>query len=153
MYNIHRLIEVYTFIRKVECIMSIAETLKTLRIRHGLTQEQVAKVLNLTRSAYAYYEIGTSKPGYESVLRLARLYDVSTDIILSGSDLSSVSGHLKDDGGEFMRRSSDRDKYFGLLSADEQQLILRYRASADKSGIMRLVEEHENLSELEKTRT
>ena len=35
---------------------------KILRQERGLTQQQVADALGISRSAYAYYEIGGSEP-------------------------------------------------------------------------------------------
>ena len=45
--------------------------LKQLREINSLTQKQVADILGITRSSYAYYELGKSHPGIEGLKILA----------------------------------------------------------------------------------
>ena len=52
-------------------------TLKTLRRKNGLTQQQVADLLRMERSTYAYYETGRSTPSINTVIKLARMYKVN----------------------------------------------------------------------------
>ena len=42
--------------------MLLANNLKFLRKRHGYTQSQVALLLEINRSTYAYYELGRTRP-------------------------------------------------------------------------------------------
>lgn len=55
--------------------------LKALRIAAGKTQQDVAEVLNISRSAYALYETGKRQLSYESLLVLAECYGVSLDYL------------------------------------------------------------------------
>ncbi len=48
--------------------------LALLRTAHGMSQEQVAKVLNVSRSTYSYYESGKSAPSLDSLRTLIRLF-------------------------------------------------------------------------------
>ncbi|MBR3289751.1 MAG: helix-turn-helix transcriptional regulator [Clostridia bacterium] len=48
--------------------------LALLRTAHGMSQEQVAKVLNVSRSTYSYYESGKSAPSLDSLRLLIRLF-------------------------------------------------------------------------------
>lgn len=52
------------------------------RLHNDLTQRQVAEALKLDRSSYAYYETGKCQPSLDTLLKLADLYDVSTDYLL-----------------------------------------------------------------------
>ncbi|MFI3207287.1 MAG: helix-turn-helix transcriptional regulator [Clostridia bacterium] len=61
-----------------------AKRLKRIRLYKNLTQQKVADYLNITRSAYSYYESGTSEPSLKSLLKLSRFYGVSTDLLLTG---------------------------------------------------------------------
>ena len=56
--------------------------LKELRKKKGLTQEQVAKRLNLTKASISGYENNTITPPNDMLARLALLYGVSTDYLL-----------------------------------------------------------------------
>ena len=58
---------------------------KILRQERGLTQQQVADALGISRSAYAYYEIGKTRPSLESLVHIARMYDVSVDFLLGNT--------------------------------------------------------------------
>ncbi len=61
---------------------NLCKRLKKLRIKHNKTQQQIADLLNLTRSAYSYYETGRILPSIQSVIALAKFYQVTTDEIL-----------------------------------------------------------------------
>lgn len=56
--------------------------LKALRELLDLSQGQVAAVLNVDRSTYAYYELGRSHLSAEKLASLACRYRVSSDFIL-----------------------------------------------------------------------
>jgi len=61
---------------------TISDILKALRKEKGITQADVAKVLNLTTNAYQSYERGTSEPGCKALNKLADFYGVTTDYLL-----------------------------------------------------------------------
>ena len=58
---------------------------KILRQERGLTQQQVADALGISRSAYAYYEIGGSEPSLSGLWELAQYFQVSADSLLDTS--------------------------------------------------------------------
>ena len=58
--------------------------LKEIRIEKGLTQEEVAEQIGLTRQAISGYESGRRLPGVDILMKLAEIYDVSIDAILYG---------------------------------------------------------------------
>jgi len=71
---------------KSESILNnMSQRLKTLRKESGLSQLQVAEKLYVTRSAYANYEQGTRQPSTDIIIKLAELYNVSTDYLLGVS--------------------------------------------------------------------
>lgn len=57
--------------------------LESLRKSRGLFQKDVAEILGIPKSTYASYEQGKAEAGYDVLKRLARLYDVSLDFLLS----------------------------------------------------------------------
>ena len=63
--------------------LSTAEKLQTLRRSRGLSQEQLANQLNISRQAISKWELGDSFPDAENLLALSRLYGVSIDYILN----------------------------------------------------------------------
>lgn len=60
----------------------IADTIKSLRQRSGLTQSDLAKKLNITRSSVNAWEMGISIPSTQYVVELAQIFKVSADYIL-----------------------------------------------------------------------
>ena len=66
--------------------MSIHQNLRDLRAARGMTQDQVAAQLNVTRQAVSSYESGRTRPDIDTLLRLAEIYQVSLDQILYGQD-------------------------------------------------------------------
>lgn len=56
--------------------------LENRRTELGLTQEQIALALNMTRSAYSNYELGRSVPTMETFISLAKLLDVAPGDLL-----------------------------------------------------------------------
>lgn len=58
------------------------EKLLYLRRKAGLTQKEVAHILQLERSCYTYYERGRTNPSFRSLLRLAKLYGVTVEYLI-----------------------------------------------------------------------
>ena len=54
--------------------MSIHQNLRRLRAQSGMTQEQVAARLNITRQALSSYESGRTRPDIDMLLRLCQVY-------------------------------------------------------------------------------
>ena len=52
------------------------------RKKNKWSQEEVAKMLHMTRSAYANYEQGTRRPKYEALEALADLYNTNITTLL-----------------------------------------------------------------------
>lgn len=60
----------------------IAERLKALRIKNHFTQKEIAEKINVSQSAYAYYETAKKEPRIDTLLRLAELYNTSIDYLV-----------------------------------------------------------------------
>jgi len=105
---------------------TFGDRLRTLRKKHDMTQEQVAKKLNIVRSTYAYYETGKTSPDFNTVVRLARLFNVTTDYLL---DADPVKPTTLNDSSE-NTYSSDSKKALGAewsLRESEQKLLIAVR--------------------------
>lgn len=62
--------------------MTFGEKLQRLRKSRGLSQEQLAAELQLTRQAISRWELNETIPDTENVIRLARFFAVTTDYLL-----------------------------------------------------------------------
>lgn len=61
---------------------SLAEVLKARRTSCGMTQEQVAEAVGVSRQAVSKWENGTAEPSTSNLLALARLYGVDLNELL-----------------------------------------------------------------------
>ncbi len=66
--------------------MHFTQRIRDLREDKDLKQEDVAKVLNITRQQYQLYESGKRKLPIDLLIELCKFYDVSSDYILGFTD-------------------------------------------------------------------
>lgn len=70
--------------------MNMGTKLKSLRIEKQLTQKQVADRIGLAISAISSYESGTRYPSFDVLIKLARIFHVSTDYLLGITDTRNI---------------------------------------------------------------
>lgn len=68
--------------------MSISEKIQQLRKSRGLSQEQLAEKLDISRQAVSKWESGTSTPDIEKIVLMSELFEVSTDYLIKGEETS-----------------------------------------------------------------
>ena len=56
--------------------------LKALRVLNNLTQAEVARRIGVTQSTYNYYEKEKTQPDFNTLIKIADLYNVSLDYLL-----------------------------------------------------------------------
>lgn len=66
--------------------MMIGDRIKQLRLDAKMTQPELAQKLDVTRSAVATYENNSRQPSFQILIRLAHIFNVSTDYLLLGND-------------------------------------------------------------------
>lgn len=69
----------------------IADKIKLLREKQGLTQADLAKKLGITRSSVNAWEMGISVPSTQYIVDLAILFEVSSDYILDIPKTATVN--------------------------------------------------------------
>ena len=76
----------------------LAERLKQLRDEFGYDQKVMGKKLNITSSAYGYYEQGRNEPPLETLVKIAEIFNVTTDYLLGLSNKREhpIYYHLSD---------------------------------------------------------
>ena len=62
----------------------ISYWLKYYRHECGLTQQQVADRLKIERSTYTYYETGKTKPDINTLIKIAKVYNINYTQLLQG---------------------------------------------------------------------
>ncbi len=90
--------------------MDFNEKLQELRRRKGLTQEELAESLYVSRAAISKWESGRGYPNIDSLKAIAKFYSVTIDELLSGDELLNIA--------EEENRQKEilfLDRVFGLL--------------------------------------
>lgn len=85
--------------------MEFGEKLQALRKRRGLTQEELAQALYVSRTAVSKWESGRGYPGIDSLKEISAYFGVSIDELLSGERLISIA---EKERAESIRRLCDR---------------------------------------------
>lgn len=75
-------------------VYGFGEKIKDLRTRRNLSQEEVAKRVELTKATISGYERGIKSPSVEAVVNLALLFNVSTDYLLGINNRNIIRGKV-----------------------------------------------------------
>ena len=99
--------------------MEFGEKLQELRKKKGLTQEELAEALYVSRTAVSKWESGRGYPNIDSLKEISKFFSVSIDELLSGEKLLSI--------GEKENKSNIRnmcDLLFGIVDLFSLILII-----------------------------
>ena len=81
--------------------MEFHEKLQELRKKRGLTQEELAQALYVSRTAVSKWESGRGYPSIDSLKEIARFFSVSIDELLNGEELLDLA--QKENNGNVQR--------------------------------------------------
>ena len=71
--------------------MDFSEKLQNLRKQHGLTQEELAAKLFVSRTAISKWESGRGYPNIDSLKEISKFFSVSIDELLSSDELINAA--------------------------------------------------------------
>lgn len=79
--------------------MNFGERLRSLRLENKMTQGQVASRIGVATSAISSYESGVRLPSYNVLIRISRLFHVTTDYLLGikSKEMLDISDLTEDD--------------------------------------------------------
>jgi transcriptional regulator with XRE-family HTH domain len=106
--------------------MSFSENLQFLRAQAGVTQEQFAEQMDVSRQSVSKWEGGLSFPEMDTLLRICDLYDVNLDTLLRGSVEES--------------RTADTAKYDAFMTRFAWRVSLATAAIIAAVGLCGLME-------------
>lgn len=75
--------------------MGIGDRIRALRTNAGMTQIELANKLNISNSTLSQYESSARTPSDDMKLKIAALFQVSTDYLLSGSLTNATDSKAK----------------------------------------------------------
>lgn len=70
--------------------MNIGENIKAVREHHNMSQNDFAKLLNMTASAVSAWELGTREPRVKNFRQIAELFQIPMSILTEGDALSDA---------------------------------------------------------------
>ena len=62
--------------------MAFSEKLKALRLKNGLTQDELGEKLYLSRTSISYYEQGKFEPNIQTLIEMSKLFNIPIDELL-----------------------------------------------------------------------
>ena len=69
--------------------------LKKIRHLREIKQSELAKMLKVSQATLSNWERGVHEPDSETIVEIARIFNVTTDYLLSNSDVNEKDGHLE----------------------------------------------------------
>ena len=90
--------------------MEFYEKLQELRKQKGLTQEELAESLYVSRTAISKWESGRGYPNIDSLKAISKFFSVTIDELLSGEEVITIA-----EEDQKQKESILRDMIFGLL--------------------------------------
>ena len=98
--------------------MEFSKKLQQLRKQKGLTQEQLAQAIFVSRTAVSKWESGRGYPSIDSLKAIANFFSISVDELLSGEELLTIA---QEDHKE--KSAHIRDLVFGALDLGTAMLL------------------------------
>lgn len=110
---------------------NFSKRLTDLRQSKGLTQNELAELVNVSRSALSLYELGKREPDYETLVRLADFFDVSVDYLLGKTDIRKPFSTDDVDLEEMLRHSNVQFDGAPLTEEEKESVLGFIRLAID----------------------
>jgi len=78
-------------------MLMLGKRLKELREEKGLTQQELAKIMNLSQQTIGHYEVGRAKPDVDTLNRLANFFGTTVDYLLGRTDVRNPNNKSDED--------------------------------------------------------
>ena len=114
--------------------MEFNEKLQELRKQKELTQEELAEVLFVSRTAVSKWESGRGYPNIDSLKAISKFYGVTIDKLLSGDELLTIA-----EEDTKVKERTLRDLIFGLLDCGMALLLFLPFFGQKADGVIRAV--------------
>lgn len=95
--------------------MTVGDRLRRLRKNSGISQEELAKQLHISRQSISKWENNLSSPDIDMLIKLSEIFHISIDEIVANPFLKAKENRVKD---------MDKQQLYQLLSQYEGYFIL-----------------------------
>ena len=120
--------------------MKFSDFLKQLRTDAGYTQQDIADMLGINRSTYAYYECGKTEPAIRHLKKLSALYKLHMEDLVC---CRYCPAHLTLNTAEPETADTSDVQKFQSLDRSERQLVLLYRSTQNKEAFLQHIRAYE----------
>lgn len=93
--------------------MKLEEKILALRKQYGMSQEELAGKLNVSRQAISRWEMGTAQPDVSNILQLSKVFCVTTDYLLNDECEQEIHRSEKETGKGVTKKT--QQKKIGIL--------------------------------------
>ena len=114
--------------------MEFNEKLQKLRIQKGITQEELAENLYVSRTAISKWESGRGFPNIESVKAISKFFSISLDELLSGEEILTIA-----ENDQKQKQRTAINLIFGLLDCGIALLLCLPFFGQKSDGVIREV--------------
>lgn len=104
----------------------IGDTLKQLRMKQGLTSEELCSKIGIKGGSYRNYERNDRKPDYDTLVKLADFYGVTTDYLLGRPDAKQPEEPLDEFARKEHLKSLEKvfmKKYLALTEEQRDKVL------------------------------
>ena len=70
----------------MDVLVMLSKRLKELRIENNYSQYEIANLIGIAQVTYSHYELGRRSISMQNLVKIAKIYNVSTDYLLGISD-------------------------------------------------------------------
>ncbi len=106
--------------------MSVSKQLIHLRTVKGISQEELASLMNVTRQAVSKWETDQTLPDSEKIIRLSEIFGVTTDYLLKGKETDPMdiySQHHSKMGTDMSAEVTERLDHVHRMSTAKRAFI------------------------------
>ncbi|PGA92165.1 helix-turn-helix domain-containing protein [Bacillus toyonensis] len=96
------------------------QRLKALRLEKGMTQQQLADVLEIEKSNISRFESGKQSPSSDNRIKMAKLFNVSVDYMLGLSEHKTLN---QEKSVKISKEAADLMKKINKLPPEKRILI------------------------------
>ena len=114
--------------------MTFGEIIKKLRTDKGLTQDELAEKIYVTRTAISKWESDRGFPNIESLKAISKYFSISLDELLSGEEILAIA-----ENDNKQKERTLRNLIFGLLDCGMALLLFLPFFGQKADGVIREV--------------
>lgn len=106
----------------------LGKKLRNLRKECEMTQDDIAEVLDMSRTSFSKYENGASTPPLTTLRKLATIYNVPLDYLIYDDNTIIFNENDKNELPDI----EDVEDNFTKLSKEEKMVIMKFRLLNDE---------------------